>query len=189
MAPRLICSRLWPAGEHFHAHSHGIVEFRSRRPCSQVRDGVLDHVSVGREILQFVDRVVEAHHGRFTSRPHHSLREQNARFANLRHQGLDTRACLDQNHHGYWVAAEIEVGDLLSNAIIGNPKIFRFQIVNHLATAIAHRHRRVHQSDPHSYLGLRVLRGQLDFDAGLGSDGTGGGLRASGVARNSQKER
>ncbi len=154
-----------------------------------MRDGVLEQVGVCGEILQLVDRVVEADHGGFAGRPHHGLREENAGFAHLRQEGFDARTCLEQDDHGERVAAEIEVGDPLSYAIVGNPKIAGLQIVNHFAAAIAHGHRRVYQSDPHFDLGLRVLGRLLDLGAGFRCNRPGRGLCAGGSVGQSQKKR
>jgi len=117
------------------------------------------------------------------------LREENAGFAYFGQEGFDTRARLEQNHHGQRVAAEIEVGDPLSNAIVCNLKIAGLQIVNHFAAAIAYCHRGVYQRDPDFHLGLDVLGRQLDFDAGFGRERSRRRLCASQIACQSQKKR
>ena len=68
------------------------------------------------------------------------------------------------------------MGDLLGYAIVRNLKIAGFQIVNHVAAAIAHGHRGVYQRDVHFDLRLRVLGRQLDCDSRFGRERAGGGL-------------
>ena len=188
-APGFFRGRLQAAGEHFHAHGHGIVELGAECPLSQLGDGVLDQVGVGREILQLVDRVVEAHNGGFAGWPHDGLREENAGLACLGQKRLDARAGLNQNHHGDGIAAEIEMGDLLSYAVVRNLKIKGLQIVNHFTAAIAHSHRHTDQCYLDFDLGLSVLGRQLDFDPGFGTEWAGRGLGTCGNAGERQPEK
>src|SRR6266478_6116844 len=171
-----------------HTNGHGIEKLRARGAFCKVCDGILDQVRVGSEILQLVDPVVESDHGGFAGWPHDGVRKQNAGLAYLRQEGFDARARLDQNHHGYRIAAEIEVGYLLNNAVIRYLKIPGFQVVNHVAMGIAHRHGRVYERNSHFDLGLRIFGRQLDFDAGFGREWPGGRLSPSGNAWECQEK-
>src|SRR5690242_6976744 len=151
-------------------------------------DRVLDSIRAAREVLELVHGVVEGHHCCFASRSHHGLREEDSSLAQLRQHRLDARTGLDQNHHRDGVAAEVEVRNLLSNAVVRNLEIPGFQIVNHLPAAISNGYRRVYERNPHSDGGFCCRRRLLDFAARFWWKRSGGSLCARRGASKSQCE-
>jgi hypothetical protein len=173
----LIGGRLRARAEHFDSGGHGVVEFRAVDAGGNLRDGAFDLVGAGSEILELVDLRVEGHDGGFAARSEDSLREEDAGFADFRQQRRDTGTIFDQDDHGDGLGADVEVGDGLQDAVIGDAKIFGVQIVDHLAFIVADDHGGVDQGDLDLYRGLP--RSLLDGDIRGRRHGAVGGLRAA----------
>src|SRR6476660_2369298 len=128
-------------------------------------DGAVALVGIAGEVLELIDRIVEADDGCLRIGAHDGLREKDAGLSHLRQECSDAGARLYKDHERERIATHVKVRDFLTYAIVGDVKILDVESVDHLTLGITNGDGRVDEG--YADADFRLPRRLLDGSARL----------------------